>query len=464
MKKARRLPLAPAQEIPFTTADASKRLAEEKNKFSSSLTSTHAALRPSSSLDSATSNLFRTTSGLADRISPYAGLSDVANILNAPSSLSVAPPLSTTLQAGKATTGSLLDQIIKSPSRGPGGILPVPGAREGSTSPYLTSLKSLKDQLKHELKSSVLENSRRAALFDSHLYPRSESDLQALFDIYNVPDVLVPSSSTFSRMHRRNASDSALFSPIQEDVPPGYYRSHGYDRFLDRDLRRPLSSLGGALLDPLLRPHSRTSGVGLLAGLSSEYEDVLTDTLRYPRRRSEGSIDLDNLSYALDSYGRPVLCESDIKESLKSVRRKKRGVPSTSVPISSTSRKNFFVTDEHLTREEKAARIKAEIARRREQMINSELEAIEQEELLDMEGGFYEDEYGNIVYPEDLIEYEDELAYSDLRGRSRRGLRGLRSSAPYLSRSWDAAYDDAYYDDLTYDEELYLNSRGGMSL
>jgi len=246
-KAKKALPTVPAEE-PFTAADAARKIAEQK--FAS--LSRRDYLRPSSSLDSATpafphSSLgLRTTSGLADRVSPYntTGVSDLANLM----SVSPIPPLSSTLRAGKATTGSLLDQIAnRSPSMGP--VLPGSITRE---SPYL---KNLKDQLKRELRTAV--EGRRSAL--DTLYPKSESDLLALYDIYNnVPDVLLSS-------HRRNVSDSALFSPIHEDIPPGYYKSHGYDTLT----RRPISK-GMLLADSLLDPLS--SRAGLLHGLSSEYE------------------------------------------------------------------------------------------------------------------------------------------------------------------------------------------------
>ena len=265
--------MAPSEE-PFTAADACKKIAE--SKLTTSL-SKRDLLRPSSSLDSATgvfahSSLgLRPTSGLADRVSPYTGVTDIANIINASSTSPLAPPLTTSLRAGKATTGSLLDQINRSPSRGP--VLPVPGHDPTSPLPYF---KTLKDQLKQELRTAV--EGRRAFLDNRDLYPKSEGDLQALFDIYNnVPDVLLPSASQFSRTHRRNASDSALFSPIHEDIPPGYYKSHGYDtlRGLNRDIlgRRPLSRglLADSLLDPLL-VSSGLSSRGLLHGLTSEYE------------------------------------------------------------------------------------------------------------------------------------------------------------------------------------------------
>ena len=107
--------------------------------------------------------------------------------------------------------------------------------------------------------------SRLGHLKDS-LHRKSENDLHALFDIYsNVAD-LTPPNNALSRSGNRSRnytlSDSALarYSPLQEDLPPGYYKSHGYDSStipaytsvldeLDSTLRRPYSSLnriGGA--------------------------------------------------------------------------------------------------------------------------------------------------------------------------------------------------------------------------
>jgi hypothetical protein len=241
-------------------------------------------LRPSSSLDSATANFahsslgLRPTSGLADRLSPYTGVSDIANIINASSTSPLAPPLTTNLRAGKATTGTLLDQMT---SRSPGPVLPVPGSTNLRDSNSPTPYRTLKDQLKQELRTAV--EGRRAYLDNRDIYPKSEGDLHALFDIYNnVPDILLPSQ--FSRSHRRNVSDSALFSPIHEDLPPGYYKSHGFDSLKGR---RPLSSLsrgllGDSYLDPL---YGYSSRVGLLQGLTSEYEGKtirVRETLSFP--------------------------------------------------------------------------------------------------------------------------------------------------------------------------------------
>ena len=200
-------------------------------------------LRPTSSLDSAPTHYStnRPTSCLPTwHSSSHSALGDVAAILNTSTGYLPAPPLSTTLQAGKSSSGSLMDQLSLSPNRGP--ILDVPGSRE--TSPYLKtspglSYMTLKDQLKHELKAAVGE---RRSLLDSRDYSRkSENDVRALFDLYSdVPDVLPHGSSLSRRQHRRNASDSALlhFSPTPELLPSDYYTSDDYDAsaIFDSDL------------------------------------------------------------------------------------------------------------------------------------------------------------------------------------------------------------------------------------
>lgn len=243
------------------------------------------------------------TSSLAERISPYSALGDVASFINNPSTIAAiaeavaassgvtpAPPLSTNLRAGKATTGSLLEQVTsRSLSRGP----VISGTNSRPHSPHTSAgftnsilsrgqmglasgnsqFKTLKEQLKDELKSAVEE---RRALLDSRmagtsitpkprlnplkdpvLHRKSENDLHALFDIYsNVPDVVLPSNSLSragTRSRNYTLSDSALaqYSPLQEDLPPGFYKSHGYDAaftsVLDEldSIRRPYSSLAG---------------------------------------------------------------------------------------------------------------------------------------------------------------------------------------------------------------------------
>lgn len=251
------------------------------------------------------------TSSLAERISPYTGLSDVASLINNPSTIAAiaeavasssgvtpAPPLTTNLRAGKSSTGSLLDQVTnRTVSRGP--VISMPNSRPHSphTSAGFTNTllsrsgvtsgnsqyKTLKEQLKDELKSAVEE---RRALMDGYvsspgistsksrsghmkdaIHRRSENDLQALFDIYSNVTDLNTNNNSLSRSGNRSRnytlSDSALarYSPLQDDLPPGYYKSHGYDAStipayssvldeLDSTLRRPYSSLnrmsGGA--------------------------------------------------------------------------------------------------------------------------------------------------------------------------------------------------------------------------
>lgn len=200
---------------------------------------------------------------------------------------------------------------------------------------------------------------------------------------------------------------------------------------------------------------------------------MLTDLLephRYSRRRkSEGSIDLENLSYALDSYGRPVLCESDITAGSLSSRPYSR---TKNRDLTSKGLKGFISElhfEDNLTREEKAAKIRAEIARRREQLLNSEMEArmaeahAEESRLArDVNDTGYYDADG---YPIEDRRYADDIGYDDpmlydpgvvhpgALGRMRR----RRLQGPPMSRSLDAAYDD-YYDDLVYEDDLYYNS------
>lgn len=237
-KKSRRLPVAPADET--SELNSRKLVSDRLAKFNSSL---KPILRPSSSLDSSPARkaMTRPTSCVPRVSSPRSALDDIATILNSSSRMSAVPPLTTTLKAGKSSSGSLLDQMSRSPHRGP--VLEVPGSRENSPSFFRTSPKysytTLKDQLKHELKMAVGE--RRSVLDHRDSHRKSENDLRALFDLYSdVPDVLLPSSGV-SLGHRRNASDSALlnYSPTPEFLPHDYYASHDYDHpdsFLDHDL------------------------------------------------------------------------------------------------------------------------------------------------------------------------------------------------------------------------------------
>lgn len=324
-KNYRKLPSEPISEAPFTASSVTKKLAESKLTFDNKLSSSSSynskvPLRASSSLET-TTGAYNNTSGvdrivsssLAERISPYSGLGDVASLINNPSTIAAiaeavaassgatpAPPLTTNLRAGKPTTGSLLEQVTnRSLSRGP--VISMPNSRPHSPHTAATSgftntilsrggvssgnsqFKTLKEQLKDELKSAVEE---RRALLDGRIscasgtpkprlnqlkdptfHRKSENDLHALFDIYSsVPDAaaaavnsFLPTNSPLSRAGVRSRnytlSDSALaqFSPVQEDLPPGFYKSHGYDTtgftsVLDEldPLRRPYSSLASA--------------------------------------------------------------------------------------------------------------------------------------------------------------------------------------------------------------------------
>lgn len=159
------------------------------------------------------------------------------------------------------------------------------------------------------------------------------------------------------------------------------------------------------------------------------------------RRRSEGSIDFENL-YALDSYGRPVLCEYDLKEHKFQRRRRPAGLKSM-LPLS----------DDQLTREEKAARIRAEIARRREELINSELSTRYRhpidERILYPEQEVFPDDFEDAY--DEYMDYE-EAAYDQ---RNPAGMRPghLRTGPAYLSRSLDTGFDEYAYDERAFVED-----------
>ena len=174
-------------------------------------------------------------------------------------------------------------------------------------------------------------------------------------------------------------------------------------------------------------------------------------TLRGTRRRSDGSIDLGNLSYAMDSYGRPVLCEYDVNER-KFLRRK------------SPSKLGSSVDEDLLTREEKAARIRAEIARRRERLLNSESRAryphsVDARDMYYEGVGDFVDDYDE-AYEDEVLAVDDEFydVEEPIGFRSSR----LRPAPAFLSRSLDNVMDDyAFADAYEQDAHLILDPRGG---
>lgn len=129
------------------------------------------------------------------------------------------------------------------------------------------------------------------------------------------------------------------------------------------------------------------------------------------------------------------------------------------------------VDDDQLTREEKAARIRAEIARRREQLINSETQLLPPSSSLDPTGdrflpsrasqsSYYDDDPATMghhprdsYYPEEeYVDYEQDLMY-DSRFLDPRVAR--LQNAAYLSRSLDTAFEE--YD--AYEQEMYERER-----
>lgn len=132
--------------------------------------------------------------------------------------------------------------------------------------------------------------------------------------------------------------------------------------------------------------------------------------------------------------------------------------------------------DDRLTREEKAARIRAEIARRREQLNSDDRLLRPSSSLLDPSGldrvspsSFYDDDpsmtghHGGEYYPEDemYVDYERDLMY-DSRFLDPRIAR--LQNAAYLSRSLDTAFEeyDAYEQEMLERERIMrLSSRLG---
>lgn len=209
------------------------------------------------------------------------------------------------------------------------------------------------------------------------------------------------------------------------------------------------------------------------------------------RRRSEGSIDLESLSFAFDPYGRPVLApENELKERKRNAAARRR--------MTSRMRGYLSEDDDHLLLSDKAARVRAEIARRRKALLNSEIESrLAQEAAAELEEArIYQSHlaaarnalispsilaayYGttDVLQPgyftDELLDYrdidaEDALVYDShvLPGlspslghqfidpriaRSLTASRMARLGPGYLSRSLDAGFDD-YYDDFEYYE------------
>lgn len=132
---------------------------------------------------------------------------------------------------------------------------------------------------------------------------------------------------------------------------------------------------------------------------------------------------------------------------------------------------------DHLTREEKAARIRAEIARRREQLLQSEPETRYFQALEESKIGNYSDpEYydhpagthDNFLLPEDdYLDYEEDLYY-DPRAYPLLDPRIAHlQPGGYLSRSLDAGFDEyeQTYDGYFYPQQhqQHLMYRGELS-
>lgn len=127
--------------------------------------------------------------------------------------------------------------------------------------------------------------------------------------------------------------------------------------------------------------------------------------------------------------------------------------------------------DDQLTREEKAARIRAEIARRREQLINSETQLLppssssldsRQDHFLPSRvspSSYYDDDpimmghhSRSPYYPDDeeaYVDYEQDLMYDS------RFLDPRVTRLQYLSRSLDTAFEE--FD--AYEQEMYERER-----
>lgn len=132
-RKGRKLPVVPDEE-PVTSAMARRQLVRERlsgkgaGSHHGSLSprdarDSRAPLRASSSLDSATyhrsspppnRDVHRPASVLAGHLSPYSSLSDIEQLLQ--SAGRITPTL--TAAPGKTSTGLLIDQLMRSPSRG----------------------------------------------------------------------------------------------------------------------------------------------------------------------------------------------------------------------------------------------------------------------------------------------------------------------------------------------------------
>ncbi|KAI1286698.1 Uncharacterized protein HDE_10739 [Halotydeus destructor] len=456
-KNKRRLPVVPQDEEPVTAALARRQLVRDRCRSTRSTNSSpnhRHALRPSSSLDSATTGAPYRSSPPAHRpssggpLSPYSSLSDIANLINSSAvALGQLTPFLTSHhqqhhhrqhhEPGKTSTGHLIDQLSRSPSRGINSEHRDSSMAYSPSSPILPGyMKTLKQQLRDELKTAVHERSRLLGVRerDKDLYRKSESDLDALFDLYsNVPDVVLPTrsdrTSTTSRPHSRYGSDSKLghsYSPM-DDIPPGYYKS--YEENASRnssailnDSRRSASSMAK------IRQLAAMSG---MSGLLRDLNDLDADGHRY-RRRSEGSVDLNAMDYAMDPYGRNVPMGTPLRGRLLKAHTQEtegRGWNSSSLLDENIN--------DNLTREEKAAKIRAEIARRRQKLVEGHLREMVrggQSRTSGYPAGYYGDQEGSMDNQQMADDYLD-LAYMD-EDRTR----------AVLSRQLDPDYLDDYYD------------------
>lgn len=504
-RNKRRLPVVPNEE-PVTAGLVRRHLVRER--FSKQSTSpSRPLLRPSSSLDSATehyrsvSPVHRATSGLGGRLSPYSSLSDIVNMINSAAGMGRSnSPTYAIATPGKSSTGLLIDQLNRSPSRGQtiAGIGRDSTHSGSPTPPILPGyMKTIKQQLKDELRTVVEERRRLLDLrdHDKDFYRRSESDLNALFDLYSsVPDVVLPTTERPGhRRTRRYNSDPRLvqYSPINEEIPPGYFKSYELETLRRspgagrhsprRSPRRPTSSMAGD-------DSVRVTGMSQLATLQNYLSDLdgnlresqishqldsndndlfLTSEFdRKYRRRSEGSVDLnvsaDRLMYTTDPYGREVPYGQPLQGRL--VRGTAKGQRSMR---SSPHMFDIGSDRDVLTREEKAANVRAEIARRR-QMLNESVAGAQyaEDELLAQKFGQYgvdprvAEYYGHPQgRPEQFeLDYEQDdpnLAFVDPRHLHAQGM---------FSRSFDGGYDDYYepgYDDRGGEGDEYYEPNCG---
>lgn len=481
--KKRRLPPVPLDEEPVTAALASRRLLRERLNRSATLAAIGSKpgllLRSFSSMDNVPRDFIgpfspKARSIVPGNISPVSSLSEFSNFLNLSG-----------LDKQLIAKNRALANALPSTLHGSGipasfvGSNTLPFSSPASPSHGIHSssyLKSLRGYFRDGLRSALDDHSRILDLYDKHcdLYKKSDADLLALKDDPLSHESLLGRKALMQRLRppllKGGSIDGRIFdTPTGEEIPSGRLKSYEYE-YLDPTFHASDTSLSAlhSSLHPTsraLRSHfgpvySRTPLLssymnknliadgyqsrldkGLSEGLVSNILE--TDDLRLMndpilarrlrgRRRSEGSLDE---SFTYDTYPRNTALD-DINSRFSKPLAASTGLTQSWHPSPYGSEDE----EDKLTREEKAAKLRAEIARRKAYMMERTLS----------------EDYDSLIYPKDepsnFNKPEYPAAYiGDYYGQRQvpaNPRRAALSRESRLSRSLDG------YDDYSYNRDL----------